>query len=43
MTGNTDILARNPLMGNLLNGSLNKISPPAAITDADASTLDFVS
>jgi hypothetical protein len=34
MTGNADILVRNPLMGNLLNGSLNKIALPAAITDA---------
>jgi hypothetical protein len=32
--GKNDILARNPLMGNLLAGSLTKIALPAAITDA---------
>jgi hypothetical protein len=31
--GNHDTLARNPLMGNLLVGSLVKIPPPAAISD----------
>jgi hypothetical protein len=32
-TGNNDVLALNPLLGNLLSGSLEKISPPAAVTD----------
>lgn len=39
MTGNADSLVRNSLMGNLLNGSLNKIALPAAITDATHSPL----
>jgi hypothetical protein len=34
MTGNSDALAKNPSIGNLLNGSLNKIGLPSAITDA---------
>ncbi len=34
MTGNSDALTKNPLMGNLLNGSLNKIGLHSAITDA---------
>jgi hypothetical protein len=34
-SGTPDTLARNPLLGNLLAGSLAKITPlPAAITDA---------
>lgn len=34
-SGNPDTLARDPLLGNLLAGSLTKITPlPAAITDA---------
>ena len=33
-SGNNDTLARNPLLGNLLAGSLTKIGLPAAITDA---------
>jgi hypothetical protein len=32
--GNNDTLVRNPLLNNLLAGGLNKIAPPAAITDA---------
>jgi hypothetical protein len=32
--GKNDILARNPLIGNLLAGSLTKIALPAAITDS---------
>jgi hypothetical protein len=34
MTGNADALSKNPLMGNLLNGSLSNIGFPAAITDS---------
>ena len=34
MTGNNDTLTANPLLNNLLDGSLNKIALPAAITDA---------
>lgn len=33
-TGSNDNLARNPLLGNFLSGSLNKIPAPAAVTDA---------
>jgi hypothetical protein len=33
-SGHNDTLVRNPLLGNLLSGSLNQIAPPAAITDA---------
>ncbi|MGC2745755.1 MAG: insecticidal toxin protein [Candidatus Angelobacter sp.] len=33
-TGNADILAKNPTMGNLVTGSLTKIPLPAAITDS---------
>jgi hypothetical protein len=33
-SGNNDTLPRNPLLGNLLVGSLSKIPLPAAITDA---------
>jgi hypothetical protein len=33
-TGNHDNMARNPLLGNLLAGNLNKIALPAAVTDA---------
>jgi hypothetical protein len=33
-TGKSDTLAKNPLLGNLLAGSLSKIALPAAITDA---------
>jgi hypothetical protein len=33
-SGNSDTLVRNPSLGNLLAGSLTKIAPPAAITDA---------
>lgn len=32
-SGNNDSLAKNPLLGNLLSGSLAKIPLPAAITD----------
>jgi len=34
LTGNNDALAANPLLNNLLTGSLNKIALPAAITDS---------
>ncbi len=34
-TGNNDMLAKDPLLGNLLSGSLSKIPVPAAITDAN--------
>jgi hypothetical protein len=34
LSGNADALTKNPAMGNLLVGSLNKIALPAAITDA---------
>jgi hypothetical protein len=33
-SGHADTIARNPLLGNLLTGSLTKIPLPAAITDA---------
>jgi len=33
-TGNHDSMARNPLLGNFLAGSLNKLPLPAAVTDA---------
>ena len=33
LSGNNDTLAVNPLLDNLLTGSLNKIALPAAITD----------
>jgi hypothetical protein len=33
-SGNNDALVKNPLLGNLLSGALNKIALPAAITDA---------
>lgn len=32
-TGSSDSMARNPLLGNLLSGSLSKIGLPAAVTD----------
>jgi len=34
LSGNNDTLVTNPLLNNLLTGSLNKIALPAAITDA---------
>jgi Tc toxin complex TcA C-terminal TcB-binding domain len=34
LSGNGDVLAKNPGLGNLLTGSLSKIAPPAAITDS---------
>jgi hypothetical protein len=34
MSGNKDDLVKNPLLGNLLTGGLNKITLPAAVTDA---------
>jgi len=34
LSGNNDTLSKNPLLNNLLTGSLNKIALPAAITDA---------
>ena len=34
LSGNNDTLATNPLLNNLLTGSLNKIALPAAISDA---------
>lgn len=34
LTGNNDTLVANPLLDNLLTGSLNKIEPPATITDS---------
>jgi hypothetical protein len=34
LSGNDDTLARNPLLNNLLTGSLTKIALPAAISDA---------
>jgi len=33
LSGNADALTKNPAMGNLLAGSLNKIALPAAVTD----------
>jgi hypothetical protein len=34
LTGNNDTLVTNPPLDSLLTGSLNKIAPPAAITDS---------
>ncbi len=34
LSGNNDTLVTNPLLNNLLTGSLNKIALPAAISDA---------
>jgi hypothetical protein len=34
LTGNNDTLVADPLLNNLLTGSLNKIALPAAITDS---------
>jgi hypothetical protein len=34
MSGDKDNLVKNPLLGNLLTGGLNKITLPAAVTDA---------
>ncbi|HTT19614.1 MAG TPA: hypothetical protein VMG82_11735 [Candidatus Sulfotelmatobacter sp.] len=34
LTGNNDTMAKNPAMGNLLAGSLNKIAKPAAVSDS---------
>jgi len=34
LSGNNDTLSKNPLLNNLLTGSLSKIALPAAITDA---------
>ena len=33
-SGNNDVLVKNPLLGNLLAGSLTKIALPAAVSDA---------
>jgi hypothetical protein len=33
-SGNSDTVAKNPLLGNLLSGALTKIALPSAITDA---------
>jgi hypothetical protein len=33
-TGNGDMLSKNPAMGNLLAGSLNRIAKPAAVSDS---------
>jgi hypothetical protein len=40
-SGNPDILVKNPLLGNLLSGSLTKIALPAAVTGATPFTLYF--
>jgi hypothetical protein len=42
-SGNKDSLVKNPLLGNLLSGALNKIATPSAVTDAThpALTLHF--
>jgi Tc toxin complex TcA C-terminal TcB-binding domain len=34
MSGNNDLLSKNPVLGNLLTGNLIKIALPAAISDA---------